>query len=115
VAAGTQDADGQIAQAGHGPGGGTGADLAGVLGEGDIAEVVQCLDAPVPRIQSASRTGWAIAAVRLVAVVIEQGELRALAVDVHADVHTHPGPPSLSSSIPEAQAVGLSRGWGRPT
>jgi hypothetical protein len=28
--------------------GGSGADLAGVLGEGDIAEVVQRLDAPVP-------------------------------------------------------------------
>jgi hypothetical protein len=41
----TQDADGQVAQAGHGPGGGAGADLAGVLGEGGVADVVQRLDA----------------------------------------------------------------------
>src|SRR4029453_17104405 len=47
VAAGVQDADGQVAQAGHGPGGGAGADLGGVLGKGGIAEVVQRLDAPV--------------------------------------------------------------------
>jgi hypothetical protein len=47
VAMGAQDADGEATQAGHGPWGGAGADLAGVLGEGDIAEVVQRLDAPV--------------------------------------------------------------------
>jgi hypothetical protein len=42
-----QDADGEVAQAGHGPGGIAGAGLGGVLGEGDIADVVQRLDAPV--------------------------------------------------------------------
>ena len=42
-----QDADGEIAQAGHGAGGGAGPDLGGVLGEGGVAEVVQRLDAPV--------------------------------------------------------------------
>src|SRR4029450_4763268 len=47
VAAGTQDADGEVAQAGHGPWGGAGAGLGGVLGEGDIADVVQRLDGPV--------------------------------------------------------------------
>jgi hypothetical protein len=44
---GAQDADGEVAEAGHGPWGAAGADLGGVLGEGDIAEVVQRLDAPV--------------------------------------------------------------------
>jgi hypothetical protein len=40
----TQDADGEVAQAGHGPGGVAGADLAGVLGEGGVADVVQRLE-----------------------------------------------------------------------
>ena len=44
----TQDADGEVAQAGHGPGSVAGADLAGVLGEGRVADVVQRLDAPMP-------------------------------------------------------------------
>jgi hypothetical protein len=61
-----QDADGEVAQAGHGPWGVAGADLGGVLGKGGVAEVVQRLDAPVTRIQSARRAGWAWAAVRLV-------------------------------------------------
>src|SRR5829696_3176175 len=43
-----QDRDGEVAQAGHGPRGGAGADLGGILGKGDIADVVQRLDAPVP-------------------------------------------------------------------
>src|SRR5215216_2287573 len=47
VAAGAQDADGEVAQAGHGPWRGAGAELVGVLGEGDVADVVQRLDAPV--------------------------------------------------------------------
>src|SRR6266511_176947 len=47
VAAGVEDADGEVAQAGHGPGGVAGADLGGVLGEGGVADVVQRLDAPV--------------------------------------------------------------------
>jgi hypothetical protein len=37
----TQDADGEVAQASHGPGSVAGADLGGVLGEGDVADVVQ--------------------------------------------------------------------------
>ena len=47
MAVGLEDADGEVAQASHGSGGGAGADLGGVLGEGDIADVVQRLDAPV--------------------------------------------------------------------
>jgi hypothetical protein len=50
VAVGLEDADGEVAQVGHGghgAGGGAGEDLGGVLGEGDIADVVQRLDAPV--------------------------------------------------------------------
>ncbi len=66
VAASAQDADGQVAQAGHGPRCGAGADLAGVLGEGDIAEVVQRLDAPVAPDPVGQAGGWAWAAVRLV-------------------------------------------------
>ena len=45
-AVGLEDADGEVAQAGHGPGGVADADLGGVLGEGGVAEVVQRLDAP---------------------------------------------------------------------
>jgi hypothetical protein len=42
------DADGQVAQGGHGGGAGAGADLGVVLGEGDVADPVQAvLDAPV--------------------------------------------------------------------
>ena len=66
VAAGAEDPDGEVAQAGHGPRCVAGADLGGVLGKGDIADVVQRLDAPVTRIQSARRAGLAWAAVRLV-------------------------------------------------
>jgi hypothetical protein len=47
-------------------GGVAGADLGGVLGQGGVAEVVQRLDAPVPRIQSARRAGWAWVVARLV-------------------------------------------------
>jgi hypothetical protein len=43
-----QHADDQVAQAGRDAGAGTGAKLGGVLGEGDVAEVMQCLDGPVP-------------------------------------------------------------------
>ena len=39
--------DGEVAQAGHGAGRAAGADLAGVFGVGDVADVVQGLDAPV--------------------------------------------------------------------
>src|SRR5262245_25649154 len=66
VAVGVQDADGEVAQAGHGARGGAGADLGGVFGEGDVAEVVQRLDGPVAVTQSARREGLARAAVRLV-------------------------------------------------
>jgi hypothetical protein len=41
---GLEDANGEVAQTGHGAGGGAGADLGGVLGEGDIADVVQRLE-----------------------------------------------------------------------
>jgi|SRR5215211_7807724 len=44
----TQDADSEVAQAGHGPGSVAGADLVGVLGEGRVTDVVQRLDAPIP-------------------------------------------------------------------
>jgi hypothetical protein len=49
-----QDADGEVAQAGHGPGGGAGAGLGGVLGEGGVAEVVQRLDAPMVQVRRPS-------------------------------------------------------------
>jgi hypothetical protein len=45
VAAQAQDADGGVAQAGHGPWGVAGAELRRVLGEGGVADVVQRLDA----------------------------------------------------------------------
>jgi hypothetical protein len=48
VAVGAQDADGEVAQTGHGAWCSAGADLGGVLGEGDIAEVMHRLDGPVP-------------------------------------------------------------------
>jgi len=38
-----QDADGQVAQGGHGLGSAAGADLGGVFAVADIADVVQCL------------------------------------------------------------------------
>jgi hypothetical protein len=63
---GAQHPDDQVAQGRHDAGAGAGVDLAGVLGEGDIAEVVQRLDAPVPRSRSARRAGLARAWVRLV-------------------------------------------------
>src|SRR6266511_1381518 len=51
-----------------------------------------------------------VAVALLVAGSIDDGDLRALAMHVHADVHTHRWPPSLSSSIPEAYGcrAGLS-------
>jgi hypothetical protein len=42
-----QDADGQVAQGGHGLGSAAGADLGGVFAVADVAEVVQGLDLPV--------------------------------------------------------------------
>jgi hypothetical protein len=48
VAAQAQDADGEVAEAGHGPGGVAGADLGGILGEGGVADVGQRLNAPMP-------------------------------------------------------------------
>jgi hypothetical protein len=49
VPVGAQDADSEVAQAGHRAGGVVGPCLGGILGEGDIADVVQRLDAPWPR------------------------------------------------------------------
>jgi hypothetical protein len=61
-----QHADDQVAQAGHHAWTGTGADPAGVLGEGDVAKVVQRLDGPVPTQRSARRAGLATSKGRLV-------------------------------------------------
>jgi hypothetical protein len=49
----------RVAQAGHGPWGVAGTQLAGVLGEGGVADVVQRLDAPMPSdvVGQASRAG----------------------------------------------------------
>ena len=49
-----QDADGQVAQGGHGLGSAAGADLGGVFAVADVAEVVQGLDLPV----AADPAGW---------------------------------------------------------
>ena len=44
----TEHPDAQVAQGRHHAGGGAGADLGAVLGEGGVADVVQRLDGPVP-------------------------------------------------------------------
>jgi hypothetical protein len=44
VAAGAQDGDGEVAQAGHDVGSGAGSGLGAVLTEGDVADMVQRLD-----------------------------------------------------------------------
>src|SRR6266511_3285192 len=62
----TELADDQVAQGRHDVWGGAGADLGAVLGEGGVADVVQRLDRPVPRMRLASRAGPAWAWVRLV-------------------------------------------------
>jgi hypothetical protein len=66
VTVGAQDADGEVAQTGHGSWCGAGAELGGVLGEGGVADVVQRLDAPVAARPVGQRAGLAWAAVRLV-------------------------------------------------
>jgi hypothetical protein len=43
-----QHPDGEVTQADHRTGAGAGPDLGAVLGEGDVAEVMQRLDCPVP-------------------------------------------------------------------
>ena len=43
-----QQCDGQVPQGGHDLGSAAGADLGGVLSVGDVADVVQGLDLPVP-------------------------------------------------------------------
>jgi hypothetical protein len=49
-----EQADNEVAQAGHDLRAGAGTQLGGVLGEGHVADVVEAvLDRPVP-----SRTGW---------------------------------------------------------
>lgn len=62
----TQHPNDQVAQGRHDVRAGAGADLAGVLGEGDFAEVVQRLDAQCPRMRSARRAGLALACGMLV-------------------------------------------------
>jgi hypothetical protein len=61
-----QRPDGEVAQARHDVGAGTGADLGGILGEGRVADVVQRLDGPVPAQQVGEQAGLAWAWVRLV-------------------------------------------------
>ena len=61
-----QDGDGEVAQAGHGSWAVAGAGLGGVLGEGDIADVVQRLDAPVAPDPVGQAGGAGLGAVRLV-------------------------------------------------
>jgi len=61
-----QDADGQVAQGGHGLGSAAGADLGGVFAVADVAEVVQGLDLPVAAIQAVGWAGVAWWASRLV-------------------------------------------------
>lgn len=67
-AAGAENPDGEVARAGHGPRVGARAELGGVLGNSDVADVVVRLDAPVPSDPVARRAGLAWAAVRLVTV-----------------------------------------------
>jgi hypothetical protein len=93
------------------------------------AELLQQLDQPAPAVgglecdRGAPRKGtqdrgqlrrvvWDVAVALLVAGIIDDGDLRALAVHVHADVHTHQGPPSLGSSIPEAYGCRAEQGTG---
>jgi hypothetical protein len=66
VAVGAQDADGEVSQAGHDPGGVAGAGLGGVFGVGGVADVVQRLDAPVAADPVGQAGGLAWAACRLV-------------------------------------------------
>ena len=53
-----EHADGEVTQAGHNVGAGPDADLGAVLGEGDVADVMQRLDRPVPAqvVSEASRS-----------------------------------------------------------
>ena len=48
----------QVAQAGHDVGSGAGSGLGAVLTEGDVAEVVQRLDGPVPAQQVGAAGRW---------------------------------------------------------
>lgn len=66
LAANAQDPDGQVADGRHGPGRVAGADLGGVLGEGDVADVMQRLDAPVAADEVGQAAGLAWQWVRLV-------------------------------------------------
>jgi hypothetical protein len=66
VPVGAQDADSEVAQAGHRAGGVIGPCLGGILGEVAIAEVVQRLDAPVAAHVVGQAGGLAWAAVRLI-------------------------------------------------
>src|SRR5919197_3488890 len=53
-----------------------------------------------------------VAVTLLVAGLVDDGDLRALAVDVHADVDTHQGLLPRARRSPKPMAVGLSRGRG---
>jgi hypothetical protein len=61
-----QHPDDQVAQRRHHARARAGAGLGGVLGEGDVADVVQRLDGPVPRSRSARQAGLACSNGRLV-------------------------------------------------
>jgi hypothetical protein len=66
VAVGAQDANGEVTQAGHGAWYSAGADLGGVLGEGNVTDVVQRLDRPVAAQQVGQPGGAGLSEVELV-------------------------------------------------
>jgi hypothetical protein len=82
-------------------------------------QVVEQVDQPAPAVGGLERDRGArrqgtqdrhqlggvvgdVAVALLGAGVVDDGDLGALAMHVHADVHTHPGPPSLRSLDPRS-------------